>query len=380
MTRWKAIPWILGVALLAVSLVAARLNSPGPSANGDKPVPSTGGGGDGLKVVGIVGTTPDVLALYPPGVPGMASLTVKKVYVREGASVQPGDVLVEFDSSVVAEQKVQADHAVTEAEWTAEQARKKLELHAQEVDRMKLGVKRATEENDSAKQARDITRDFLERTLKLPDFNTKQPLTEDEKATRRKESVELQTAEARVRLTDIGVEAAKAAQKQAEDSKPLLEADLNKANAAVARYKSAAVGATALLDAFKLKAQIAGTIEQITVAEGVAVGPTSRTPMLYLVPAGPRVVRAEVEAEFAHKIDAFVGKPVTICAGEKFNDTYPGIARRVSGAFLPKRFGSDSLVNSPTRALECLIEVTDPSPPGKPPLRPGQPVRVTFGQ
>jgi multidrug resistance efflux pump len=379
MTRWKAVPWILGVALLAVSLVAARLNSPGPSANGDKPAAATGGT-VGPTVVGTVGTIPDVLAVYPPGVPGMASLTVKKVYVKAGASVQPGDVLVEFDSSAFAEQKTQAEHAVTEAEWTAEQARKKVELYPQEVDKAKLGVKKATEDNDTAKQARDTVRDVLEKTLALPDLNLKRVLNEDEKVVRRKESVELQTAEARVRLTDIGVENAKAALKQAEDSKPLLEADEKKANAAVARYKAAVTAATNLLDSFKLKAQLAGTIEQVTVAEGAAVGPTVRTPMMYLVPAGPRVVWAEVEAEFAHKIDAFVGKPVTVLAGEKFNDTYPGVARRVSGAFLPKRFGSDSLVNSPTRALECLIEVTDPAPAGKPPLRPGQPVRVAFSQ
>jgi multidrug resistance efflux pump len=379
MTRWKAVPWILGVALLAVSLVAARLNSPGSSANGDKPAPSSGSV-VGPTVVGTVGTIPDVLPLFPPGVPGMASLTVKKVHVKPGAAVQPGDVLVEFDSSTFAEQKVQAEHAVTEAEWTAEQARKKGELHAQDVDRMKLGVKKATEDNETAKLARDTVKDVLERTFKVPDFDSKLPLTEEQKALRRKENLDLQKAEAAVRLSEIGVENAKAAEKQAVESKPLLEADLNKANAAVARFKSAAAGATALLESFKLKAQVAGTIEQISVAEGVAVGPTTRTPLMYLIPAGPRVVWAEVEAEFAHKIEPFLGKPVTITDSHNFNNTYSGVARRVSGAFLPKRFGSDSLVTNPTRSLECVIDVTDPAPAGKPPLRPGQPVRVTFGQ
>jgi hypothetical protein len=70
---------------------------------------------------------------------------------------------------------------------------------------------------------------------------------------------------------------------------------------------------------------------------------------------------------------------VTVFAGEKYNDQYTGTARRVSGAFLPKRFGADGLVNNPTRALECVIDIADPTPSGRPPLRPGQPVRVTFG-
>ncbi len=380
MSRWKTLPWVLGVALLAVSLVAARLNSPPSSANGDKPAaPAATGSAGGLTVVGTVDTAGGVLPLLPPGVPGMASLTVKKVHVKDGATVAPGDVLVEFDASTVVEKKVQAEHAVLEAQWVADQSRQKAELHPHEVEQAKLGVKKATEEHDTAGQIRDVVKDTLERALAVKDFSLNRLLTEDEKATRRKENFDLQKAEAAVRLTAIGVTAAKAVQTKAAAAAPLLDADTQRANAAVLRLKSTVAEATAVIEAFKLKAQVAGVIEQVTVSEGMAVGPATRTPMMYLVPAGPRVVRAEVEAEFAHKIDGYVGKPVTVFAGEKFNDTYTGTARRVSGAFLPKRFGADALVGNPTRALECVIDIADPTPAGKPPLRPGQPVRVTFG-
>jgi multidrug resistance efflux pump len=154
---------------------------------------------------------------------------------------------------------------------------------------------------------------------------------------------------------------------------------VQKANALVAAAAAQIDQAAAVIESFKLKAQVAGTVEQITVAEGMTVGQATRTPLMYLIPSGPRVVRAEVEAEFAHKIDAFIGKTVTIRAGHNFNDTYTGVARRVNGAFLPKRFGGDSLAQPASRALECTIDVTDPAPPGRPPLRPGQPVRVEFG-
>ena len=50
--------------------------------------------------------------------------------------------------------------------------------------------------------------------------------------------------------------------------------------------------------------QVAGTVEQISVAEGHDRRPGSPHAAVCLIPAGPRVVRAEVEAEFAHRVDA----------------------------------------------------------------------------
>lgn len=382
MTRWKPLPWVLvGVALLAVSLVAARLNSPPQSANGDKPQVGTHAGGSGPTVLGTVDTEQGVLPLFPPGPPAMASLTVKKVLVKPGATVHPGDVLVEFDSSTVAEKKTQAEHAVTEAAWTAELARLKAELHSQTVEKARIGVRKAEGDLSFAEKALKAVSDTLEENLKIATVNAtdRTPLSEEQKELRRSRSPELLKANADVAAAKIGVEAAKHELKQAESAATLLDADTKRASAAGLRAQAAVAEATAVLESFKLKAQVAGTVERITVAEGVTVGPTNREPLLYLIPAGPRVVRAEVEAEFAHKIDEFIGKPVTIRAGQNFGDTYAGVARRVSGAFLPKRFGSDALVGNQTRVLECLIEVADPAPAGKPPLRPGQPVRVTFG-
>lgn len=384
MNRWKAIPWVLvGVALLAVSLVAARLNDPASSAHGQKlPPPAPPGSVVGPTVVGTVDTTGGVLPLMPPGVPAMASLTVKKVHVKEGATVNPGDVLVEFDASTIAEKKVQAEHAVTVAEWLADQARRKAELHPQVVERARIGVRKAEGDLAAAEKAQKAASDTVEENLKFATQSPtdRTPLTEEQKEVRRSRSPELLQANATLAAAKIAVEAAKGELRQAESAPPLLDADVQQANASVAHKRSLLAEATAVIESFKLKAQVAGVVEQISVTEGMAVGPTTRTPLMYLVPSGPRVVRAEVEAEFAHKIDGFVGKTVTVFAGEKFNDQYPGIARRVSGAFLPKRFGSDALVGNQTRVLECVIDITDPAPPGKPPLRPGQPVRVTFGQ
>jgi multidrug resistance efflux pump len=306
---------------------------------------------------------------------------VKKIpdHVREGATVNAGDVLVEFDPAQFVHQKGQADHAHTAALWTADQAAKKRNDHKLELKKAALAVEKADGDLKSAREFRDSTSEALEETLRLKDLAKGAVLDEEEKAIRRKRNVELQKAEVAVRHADLAVRAAKLDEERLTAASAVVEADVSKANAQVAVVQAQIDQATAVIESFKLRAQVTGTVEQITVAEGMTVGPATRTPLMYLIPNGPRVVRAEVEAEFAHKIDAFLGKTVTIYDAHNFTNTYTGVAKRVNRAFLPKRFGGDSLVNAPTRSLECTIEVSDPAPPGKPPLRPGQPVRVTFG-
>ena len=61
--------------------------------------------------------------------------------------------------------------------------------------------------------------------------------------------------------------------------------------------------------------------------------------------------------------------------------TYRGKVVTVGGTFLPKRNGEgESLLGNDTPVLEAVIEILDPAPPGKPPLRVGQRVRVGLGQ
>jgi multidrug resistance efflux pump len=136
-----------------------------------------------------------------------------------------------------------------------------------------------------------------------------------------------------------------------------------------------------MLESFKLKSQLAGTVERLAAVPGMTFGPTSHAPLMYLVPSGKRVVRAEVEAEFvnAHKIDAQKGQTVTICDHHDTTQSYTGTVLRIGQAFLPKRFG-DTLLGSTNRVLECTIEIVETNQSGKPPLRPGQAVRVMFSK
>ena len=153
-----------------------------------------------------------------------------------------------------------------------------------------------------------------------------------------------------------------------------IDSPVQQANAGVEQVQAAVAEAEAVVESFKLRAKVTGVVERLTAEAGMTFGPTSREPLLYLIPTGKRIVRAEVEAEFAHKIDAYVGKRVTVCDSHNFSLTYGGVAVRVSRAFLPKRNGGDALV-APARVLECTIEVNEPTPAGRPPSHPPRPQR-----
>jgi hypothetical protein len=118
----------------------------------------------------------------------------------------------------------------------------------------------------------------------------------------------------------------------------------------------------------------------VKISEGTTLGISSRDPALWLVPAGTRIVRGEIEAEFAHRVgDGLKGKEVTIADHTDPKLTYKGKVLRISDTFLPKR-SSDGLLGNDTRVLEVRIEVVDAAPAGIPPLRVGQRVRVNLGQ
>ena len=385
MTRWKAMPWLLGVALLAFSLVAAKR-----LLDADTPVNGGGGGGHpapanpgkppvgGLTVVGTVDSDPPVARIDAPGVIGMPALTVARVPVKEGDAVKEGDVLVEFDPSAFLHDLTAAEKELLIVQWKAVEAKAGKDDHAHKLELQTLAVDTAEKQ---FKQADDLLTKYkaeFERILaaETTPLGTK-PLTEEAKERRRGIDPDLNKYTALVTELKAKVEKEKIELKRLQ-AVPV-DAPVAEVNAQAEAVQAKIAKAKAVIESFKLRAKMAGTVERLTAEPGMSFGPTTREPLLYLVPTGRRIVHAEVEAEFAHKIDAYVGKRVTVCDAHNFAHTYSGVAVRVGGAFLPKRSGGDGLV-APARVLECTIEVSDPSPAGRPPLRPGQPVRVVFGQ
>ena len=156
---------------------------------------------------------------------------------------------------------------------------------------------------------------------------------------------------------------------------------VDKAKAGVEQADAVAQKARTAVDLCTVKAKNAGVVEQITIDRGTVLGISTRTPALWLIPDGPRVVRAEVEAEFAHRVTTkMINREVVIYDNTDPKITYKGKFLRVSGSFLSKRSAGENLLGNDTKVLEAVVEVADPSPEGLPPLRIGQKVKVNFGQ
>src|SRR5581483_1631215 len=80
------------------------------------------------------------------------------------------------------------------------------------------------------------------------------------------------------------------------------EVVVKQAEAGVQAAKAEEANAQTAVDLCVIKAKTTGTIEQITISAGSTLGISTRTPAMWLIPGGPRVVWAEIEAEFAHRV------------------------------------------------------------------------------
>ena len=105
MTRLQALPWAIGICLVALTLLGAnRLLNPEEKSPGTAPVqkdgarsqPATGG----TIALGTVDSDPPPVRIGPPGI-GM-QLRVTEVFVneRDGKALAPGTRLVQFDDSI----------------------------------------------------------------------------------------------------------------------------------------------------------------------------------------------------------------------------------------------------------------------------------------
>ena len=372
--RWKALPWAAGVVLLAGTLLGARLLDPPDGspkgAAAAKPAAAVGG----VTVLGSVMSDPPEAPVGPPAL--AALLTVDKLLVTEGQAVAVGDPLVKFDDSQVRDKLPQAQAGLLAAredlvKAEAQKAGLPLQLQAQE-----LTVKTLRANLKEGEDQYKIASAQFERVLDLKLPTTGLIRTSAEKVADRAENLELRKANESLNNLRAKIDGEEL-KLQGLKLTPV-DADVRAATAKIALSTATVAEAQSALDACTLKARVAGVVERIYATPGQTFGPAVRSPVLWIVPSGKRVVRAEVESEFAPRVSDKEGTKVSITDSNNFTFTYEGVVRRVGTAFLAKRSQQDALALTPTYVLECLIDVTDAAPPGKPPLRVGQPVRVTF--
>lgn len=385
MSRLKIIPWVLGAGLLVGSLVGAnRLLHPdgtspggGPPAEANKKV-RPGGNGDSLLAPGTVDCDPPRVTYYLPA--HTQAAVVADVLVQDGQEVKPGDVLVRFDSQFQELALKQAEDAYQAAVRAWQQAQKAVQEADAKIEQAKAAVQGAERVRDAAQRARDSAQRQLENySENLRKNNNLSQADYDKQLKEVKDKPEYLQADAAVQRAEAEVLARKAEVPAAEAAKARYQAAVEQAAFEASARKTLADSARLAVERCSLRADVAGRVERVDVARGQYVGPATRSPILYLIPTGSRVVRAEVAPEFAYRIQDKVGRKVVITDEHNTSLTYEGTVERIPSAFLPKRSAApDLLAGKPAVVLEVLIRVTDPAPAGKPPLLVGQPVRVNF--
>jgi multidrug resistance efflux pump len=372
--------YLLGVALVIGSLVGARALTAGNGSNSNNE-PKTANPNYAVKaagpiVLGTVDSDPSPVWYGLP--PVLQSGTIVERFVNDRKEVKAGDPLYKFDTSLQECDLVRAQAAVGVAKAKVAAAQEKARQHTDDIANMEKAVAAAQTGEQIKGEAYKLTKRNLEefwRSQKKVDGSNyteaeiKQKLDNDIQVFNAqvayaiaRDELELKKAQ----LAALKVANLQVLVKEAEANVKLVEEEVKKAQIAI--------------DLCTVKAKTAGTIERVTIGPGTTIGVGTREPALWLVPAGPRIVRAEVEAEFAHRVGKEIeGKEVTIFDNTDPRLTYKGTVRGIGDTFLPKRSANEGLLGNDTRVLEVLIEVLDPAPAGQPPLRVGQRVRVSLG-
>ncbi len=361
-----------GVLILAGSFLAARLTA----SNGENPDatktanPLVTNAGSGPVFIGFVDSVrPPVHYGMPPV---MQSGQIDQVFVKEGDHVNAGDPLYAFDCALLEKDLAIAEKAVAVANSDVHAAETKVKEHQIAIEAQQVSVEAAKSKVMLAERSLSVGKQQMRDLYKNNGYD---PTTWDERLSQEVRILELEAVYQPARIAEKAEQAKLDALKKT-DPNVLVE----KARAGVAQAEAVEQKARTAVSLCTVRAKTAGIVEQVTIDRGTVFGISTRIPALWLIPDGPRVVRAEVEAEFAHRVTpAMMGRTVTIYDHNDPKLTYKGTLKRVSDSFLSKRSAGDNLLGNDTKVLEALVEVADYSPPGLPPLRIGQKVKVNFG-
>jgi multidrug resistance efflux pump len=374
---------LLGVGLVLTSLAGAnRLLHSDPA--------SAGGGGDGparpaappvagesLVAKGTVTSDPPTFAYVLPA--HLAAGEVAEVFVQNGQSVKAGDALVRFKDDALRHKHKEAEDGYNAATQDYNLAVLKHKDHAVNVEKARLAIADFTQKRDRAKEQLVNMKKQIAEQEKFSQDKDGRPLTPAEIDRRVAEDHRVTTLAGQIDSAENAIKLAGLDLKAVEAAEESLQGLVRKAAYAAKMLHDRMDEAAWAIAECTVKAKIPGTVEQLSASLGQTIHPHSRPPLFYLVPSGKRIVSVEVVPEFAHKLKNRVDQKVQITDDANTHLAYEGVVKRIGSAFLPKANGAPEIINGKSNAvLTVEIEVIDATPAGKPPLRVGQPVRVTF--
>jgi multidrug efflux pump subunit AcrA (membrane-fusion protein) len=341
--------WLMGVAILTACALAAgslaQLRQRALPATGEGPENPDEKARPGLVCLGRVDLERGCSHLG-----ATQAGRVRAVLVRENDHMGKDAPLVELEDAAFRQRVAEARAGLAAAQSRLRQARKAPAAHRLRLEMQRQAIAAARARLAAARLVLDRKKDLVDGSW-------------------------LHAAEVRV------------AQQQVEELEANLQAEQNKlteaqlqdpndeirlAEAEEARLAAVVHQTVEALTQCVVRAPCAGKVLRIAVAVGDIVSPGG-PPMLIFAPDEPRIVRAEVDQEFAAQ--AQLGQEVQI--EDEFDAMQRGTGRvtYVADWFLQRR----ELFRDPTRyndarTLDCIVTPNA----GGPPLRIGQRVRVFF--
>jgi multidrug resistance efflux pump len=346
--RIPAASW-LGLLLLAFSLGCVIWAMHAHAANDSGSPPPDPGRSKAAAGIGHVDVEPGVAKLYTlqPG-------RVVKVAAHDNDVVEAGAVLVQLDDTTAKADLARAQAALKVAENDRDKAEfLKVQRDAQ-IAGQTAAVAAKKNELEAARQKRDLAKRHYESKLGV-----------------QKEEYEALEAAVRALEEAVKIEEAKLSGLEKANTPPL---DLSSAEEQVKAKQGDVDKAEFALRECTIKAPEKGTVLRVTVSEGDVLGTNPREPAVVFCPDKPRIIRAEVEQEFAGRL--FLGQTALVRDDSTNSTVYRGKVTRLSDWFSHRR----SMLQEPmqfndVRTLECIITL---DPGEKAPLRIGQRVRVTL--
>lgn len=323
---------VVGMLLLVGSVAGTGwwMTRPTPLPDVPLPDPST------LDVVctGRVDAAETVIPLVP-----VQAGRVVEVTVSDGATVKKGAILLRTDDTVARSQLAQAEAAF-------EIARVELSSAEQDAQRFPDQLSARDQLLVAAVARVEAARNLLQQRQEQ---NAVTPLGKAELAAiqaRIKELVALEAAE-RGQVADLRKWDPALKIRVARARLQAAEADL-----ALARQAVRETIVTAPTD---------GTILRVQAALGGLVSPSSPIPPIIFAPAGPYVIRAEVEQEFLGRVREGM-KALVHDESRSDGPTWTGRVARLSPWVAQKRsFLLDPGEINDVRTVECVIELESPS-------------------
>jgi multidrug resistance efflux pump len=328
--RWRAVGLVVvfGGLLLAGSFGAAKKTA-APVAS---PPPAAGDKIAWAAAVAYVDVPGGIRYLYPVQ-PGEV-----KMVVQEDVPLKKGGLVLKVDDELARVQEEQARVALQSAEKRVQEAELQLEQHKRTVEMQEaaIGVARS-KRSVAVEQHKKINR-----------------IVNIDKASGRPEDVAIakkmiDEAEAGVKAEEVKLELIKSKRRSlvymAESAK--LDVQANAAQLQKAKL---------VVRQCEVHAPCAGKVLRSGVSVGEVLGPSPKQPILWFCPDGERIVRAEVEQEFATRVKK--GQKVTIEADTLSKDplTATGTVRSISDWAATRR----STVQEPmqfndVRTIEVVI-------------------------